>query len=51
LKGFRSGGNFTIGPGGNIILENGVRASNVFFRVAGITVIGAATNFYGNVFS
>jgi hypothetical protein len=44
-------GNLTTGSGGNIILENGAQASNVFFRVAGITVIGAATNFYGNVFS
>jgi hypothetical protein len=45
------GGNFTTGSGGNIILKNGALASNVFFRVAGITVIGGGTSFYGNVFS
>jgi hypothetical protein len=45
------GGNLTTGSGGNIILKNGAQASNVFFRVAGITVIGAGTSFYGNVFS
>ena len=45
------GGNLTTGSGGNIILKNGAKASNVFFRVAGITVIGGGTSFYGNVFS
>jgi hypothetical protein len=49
LKGFRTDANFTTGSGGNIILENCARASNVFFKVAGITIIGAAINFYGNV--
>ena len=49
LKGFRTDGNFNTGSGGNIILENCARASNVFFKVAGITIIGAAINFYGNV--
>jgi len=44
------GGNFTTGSGGNILLENGALAKNVYFRVAGITVIGSAS-FYGNVFS
>jgi hypothetical protein len=45
------GGNFTTGSGGNIILDNGALAKNVYFRVAGITVLGAGTTFYGNVFS
>jgi len=45
-------GTFTTGaPGGNIILENGALARNVFWRSGGITVIGQGTNFYGNVFA
>jgi hypothetical protein len=44
------GGTLTTGAGGNIILENNAQAKNVYFRVAGVTVIGAGTTFYGNVF-
>jgi hypothetical protein len=45
-------GTFTTGaPGGNIILENGALARNVFWRSGGNTVIGPGTTFYGNVFA
>jgi len=45
-------GTLTTGaPGGNIILDNGALAKNVFFRTGGVTVIGAGTLFKGNVFA
>ncbi|MDD5189979.1 MAG: Ig-like domain-containing protein [Dehalococcoidales bacterium] len=45
------GGNLTTGAGGNIVLDNGALAKNVYWRIAGITVIGGGTTFYGNIFS
>lgn len=49
---FTIDGTLTTGaPGGNIVLINGALAKNVYFRTSGITVIGSATTFYGNVFS
>jgi uncharacterized protein YjdB len=49
---FSIGGTLTTGaPGGNIVLQNGAQAKNVFFRTGDTTVIGAGTLFYGNVFA
>jgi len=49
---FSIGGTLTTGaPGGKIFLDNGALAKNVYWRTAGITVIGAGTTFYGNVFA
>jgi len=51
---FQLGSDFTTGaPGGNIILANSAQAKNVYFQVAGRTIIGsvADTHFYGNVLS
>jgi hypothetical protein len=49
---FSIAGTFTTGaPGGNIVLEGGALAKNVYWRVAGRTTIGASTAFYGSVFA
>jgi hypothetical protein len=49
---FTIDGTLTTGaPGGNIVLDGGALAKNVFFRTGGKTVIGAGTIFYGNVFA
>lgn len=49
---FTIDGTLTTGaPGGSISLENGAKASNVYWRTAGETVIGTNTNFSGNVFA
>jgi len=49
---FSIDGTLTIGaPICAIILENGAQAKNIYWRVAGKTVIGAGTTFYGNVFA
>ncbi|RJQ38546.1 MAG: DUF3494 domain-containing protein, partial [Dehalococcoidia bacterium] len=49
---FTIDGKLTTGaPFGNIVLENGAQAKNVYWRVAGVTAIGTGTTFYGNVFS
>ncbi|MBU0676397.1 MAG: Ig-like domain-containing protein [Proteobacteria bacterium] len=49
---FSISGTLTTGaPGGNIILDNGAQAKNIFFRTAGLTEIGAGTIFYGNIFA
>ena len=48
---FSIGGTLTTGaPGGNIILTNSALPENVYWRVAGVTAIGAGTTFQGNVF-
>lgn len=49
---FSIDGTFTTGaPGGSIDFVGGVgSAKNVYWRVAGVTTIGAGTTFYGNVF-
>jgi hypothetical protein len=44
-------GTLTTGPTGNIILDNGALAKNVYWRTAGITTIAAGTSFKGNVFA
>jgi len=41
----------TAAPGGNIILANGAKAKNVYWRTAGNTMIAGAKNFAGNVFA
>ena len=49
---FSIGGTLGTGaPGGNIVLVNGALAKNVYWRTAGITTIGAATIFKGQVFA
>jgi hypothetical protein len=49
---FSIGGTLTTGaPGGNIVLQNGALAKNVFWRTAGKTTLGTNTIFQGNVFS
>jgi hypothetical protein len=49
---FSIDGTLTTGaPGGNIVLEGGALAKNVYWRTGGTTVIGAGTAFYGNVFA
>ncbi|MCX6702495.1 MAG: ice-binding family protein [Candidatus Wolfebacteria bacterium] len=50
---FSIDGNLTTGaPGGNIDFVDGIgQAKNVYWRVAGVTTIGAGTTFYGNVFN
>ncbi|HEX5709923.1 MAG TPA: ice-binding family protein [Sulfuricurvum sp.] len=50
---FSIDGTFTTGaPGGSIDFVGGVgSAKNVYWRVAGVTTIGANTTFYGNVFA
>ena len=49
---FSIGGTLTTGaPGGNIVLDNGALAKNVYWRTAGITTIGAGKAFKGNVFA
>lgn len=49
---FSIDGTLTTGaPGGNIVLKNGAQAKNIYWRVAGVTTIGANTAFYGNVFA
>lgn len=46
---FSTDSNLTTGATGNIFLDNGAQAKNVYWRVAGITTIAAGTNFSGNV--
>ena len=49
---FSIGGTLTTGaPYGNIVLEGGALAKNVYWVTGGTTVIGAGTAFYGNVFA
>jgi hypothetical protein len=49
---FSIGGSLTVGaPSGEIILDNGALAKNVFFRTGAATVIEAGTSFSGNVFA
>lgn len=50
---FSIDGTLTTGaPGGSIAFVGGVgSAKNVYWRVAGVTTIGAGTTFYGNVFN
>jgi len=50
---FNISGTLTTGaPGGSIDFVGGVgQAKNVFWRVAGVTAIGAGTSFIGNVFN
>lgn len=48
---FSIGGTLTTGVSGNIFLDNGAQAKNVYFRTAGTTIIAAGTTFYGNVFA
>lgn len=38
-------------PGGNVELMGGARASNVYWRTGGTTVLGTNTRFAGNVFA
>jgi hypothetical protein len=38
-------------PGGNILLLNGAKASNVYWRIGGSTTIGTSSQFAGNVLS
>lgn len=38
-------------PGGDIVLNNGPQAKNVYWRTAGKTIIGTGTSFSGNVFA
>lgn len=48
---FSIGGKLTTGdPGGDIVLTGGALPGNVYWRVAGVTAIGAGTTFQGNVF-
>lgn len=44
-------GKITNGVTGNIVLDNGAQARNIYWRSAGITTIAAGTTFYGNVFA
>lgn len=45
-------GTFTTGaPGGNVVLIGGAKASNVYWRTGGTTVLGSNTSFAGNVFA
>jgi hypothetical protein len=47
---FSIGGILTTGaPGGNIILDNGALAKNVYFRTGGATIIAGNTFFKGNI--
>jgi hypothetical protein len=49
---FSISGNLTTGaPYGNVILQNGARAGNVYWRVAGNVAVGANTTFSGNIFA
>lgn len=49
---FSIDGTLTTGaPGGNIILDGGAQAKNVFFRTGDKTTIGPGTIFFGSVFS
>ena len=46
---FQIAGNLEISPGKNIILTGGAQARNIFWQVAGNTVIGAAAVFNGTI--
>ncbi|MFA6419970.1 MAG: ice-binding family protein [archaeon] len=48
---FSTAGKLTTGSTGNIILDNGAQAKNVYWRTAGLTAIAANTTFYGNIFA
>jgi hypothetical protein len=49
---FSIGGTLTTGaPHGNIVLEGGALAKNVYWVTGGTTIIGTGTAFYGNVFA
>jgi len=49
---FNIKGNFsTAATGGNIVLVNNAKASNVFWRISGSTMIGANSQFIGSVVS
>ena len=44
-------GKITNGVTGNIVLDNGAQARNIYWRSAGITTIAAGTTFYGSIFA
>jgi hypothetical protein len=49
---FNVSGNFiTAATGGNIVLVNNAKASNVYWRIGGSTTIGTSSQFAGNVVS
>lgn len=49
---FVTAGTLTTGaPGGNVILIGGAKASNVYWRTSGKTVLGSNTSFAGNIFA
>lgn len=48
---FNITGTLTTGAVGNIILDNGALAKNVYWRTTGVTTIASNTIFYGSIFS